>query len=289
MKTLRESEEKYRLLADNMLDVIWSLDLKGQITYVSPSVKESLGYTQEEAIKLSLDRMFTPASAEKVVQNIRQILKDARPGKKRNLSKRLELEYFRKDGSRMWGETISSIMWDPAGNMVGLTGISRDVTKRKRAEQALRKRESELKAKSRELAEVNAALKVLMKQIKADQREFERNVISNVNKLVLPYIERLKTSGINKYQMSLTNVLESNLKNIISPFVGKLSSKFLSLSPMEIRLVALIRDGKTNKEMAELLSISKSTILTHRHRLRKKLGLKNKKINLQAFLLSLKE
>jgi PAS domain S-box-containing protein len=289
VKNLWENEEKYRLLADNMLDVIWSLDLKGQITYVSPSVKESLGYTQEEAMNLSLDRMFSPASAEKVVQNIREILKDPRPGKKRNPSKRLELEYFRKDGSRIWGETISSIMWDPAGNMIGLTGISRDITKRKRAEQALRKRESELKAKSRDLAEVNATLKVLIKQIKADQRECERNIVSNVKKLVLPYIDKLKTSGINKYQMSIINILESNLNNIISPFTDRLSSKFLSLSPMEVRLAALIKDGKTNKEMAELLCISKGTILTHRHRLRNKLGLKNKKVNLQAFLLSLKE
>ena len=161
-----------------------------------------------------------------------------------------------------------------------------EIDERRRAEKTLRKREIELKGQSHHLAEVNTALKVLLKQREEDKKELGENVLSNVKELVSPYLERLKKSRLNTNQKTLINILDSNLSNMISPFISKLSSKYFNLTPGEVRVANLVKEGKTNKEIAELLYISKNTVLFHRYNIRQKLGLKNKKINLRSHLLS---
>ena len=84
----------------------------------------------------------------------------------------------------------------------------------------------------------------------------------------------------------LINILDSNLSNMISPFISKLSSKFINLTPMEIRVANLVKEGQTNKEIADIMCLSKNTIMFHRYNIRRKLGLKNKKINLRSHLLT---
>ena len=161
-----------------------------------------------------------------------------------------------------------------------------EIDERRRAEKTLRKREIELKGQSHHLEEVNTALKVLLKQREDDKKELGDNVLSNVKELIAPYLERLIKSRLNTNQKTLVNILDSNLNNIISPFISKVSFKYFNLTPMEIRVANLVKEGKTNKEIAELLCLSKNTILFHRHNIRGKLQLKNKKINLRSHLLS---
>jgi len=89
--------------------------------------------------------------------------------------------------------------------------------------------------------------------------------------------------------MTLVGILESNMKEIVSPFVTKLSSRFLSLTPTEIRVASLIKDGKTSKEIASLIHASENTVRSHRFHIRSKLGIKNKKVNLRSYLQSLQD
>jgi DNA-binding CsgD family transcriptional regulator len=107
-----------------------------------------------------------------------------------------------------------------------------------------------------------------------------------VKELIDPYLERLKRTRLTTTQQTLIDIMESNLNNITSPFISKLSSKYFNLTSMEIKVADLVKAGKTNKEIAELLYVSKNTILFHRHHIRRKLQLMNKKINLRAHLLS---
>ena len=88
--------------------------------------------------------------------------------------------------------------------------------------------------------------------------------------------------------MACLNILESNLNDIVSSFTRELSSKYLALSPTEIQVANLIKEGRQTKEIASMLNLSTHTIVSHRYKIRSKLALKNKKVNLRAYLQTLK-
>jgi len=158
--------------------------------------------------------------------------------------------------------------------------LKNEINERKQAEVSLR-------VQSQHLEEVNTALKVLLKQREDDKKAIEGAVVSNVKELINPYIERLEQCKLSQNQRTLLGILESNLNNIVSPFISKISSKLLNFTPMEIKVAALVKEGKTNQEIADLLFLAKNTVLVHRHHIRTKLGIKNKKANLRSYLLSL--
>jgi PAS domain S-box-containing protein len=165
--------------------------------------------------------------------------------------------------------------------------VLNDITARKRAEEALKKRDRELEVKSRTLTEMNAALKILLKQREKDKDEVEANVLSHVKQLVMPYMEKLKKCRIGAKEKGYVSILESTMKEIVSPFSNKLSSKYLNLTPKEIEIANLIKEGKTTKEIGELSNVSPGTVAFHRNNTRIKLNLKNKKDNLRSYLLTL--
>ena len=86
--------------------------------------------------------------------------------------------------------------------------------------------------------------------------------------------------------MAYIGIIESNLNTIISALVPKLSSKYLGLTSKEIQVASLVKEGKTSKEIAELLNVSVRAVEFHRDNIRTKFGLKNKKVNLRSHLLS---
>jgi DNA-binding CsgD family transcriptional regulator len=158
----------------------------------------------------------------------------------------------------------------------------------KQTDQALKKREKELEIKTKSPEEMNSALKVLLERRELDKQELEEKVLFNVDELVVPYLEKLKGSGLDEKKKGYLSVLESNLNSIISPFSRTLSSKYLNLTPAQIQVANLVKQSKTTKEIADLLNVSGKTIESHRESIRKKLGIKNKKANLRTHLLSLK-
>lgn len=147
--------------------------------------------------------------------------------------------------------------------------------------------ERELRLKSRNLEEVNTALRVLLEQREKDKNDLEERMLFNVKKLVFPYLDSLKQRRLDDEQKAYLEILETNLKNIISPFAKKLTSIYENFTPQEIKVADLLRDGKTIKEIAQTLGVSESAINLHRQHIRNKLGLKNQKINLRTYLLSL--
>jgi DNA-binding CsgD family transcriptional regulator len=179
----------------------------------------------------------------------------------------------------------TAIMRD--GKPSGIRGIIFDVTDQKRAEETLRQRESALEEKTNELKEVNDALRFLLRQRNRDKANMEEEVLSNVRDLVIPYIEKLKQAPIDGKYGTYLKMVESNLNELVSPFAGQLSSKYFRLTPAEIQVAHLIRAGKTTKEIAGILNASHRTIESHRHNIRTKFGLKNRKANLRSCLSSL--
>lgn len=164
---------------------------------------------------------------------------------------------------------------------------ARERKERKMAEEALKKREQALELKSRSLEEANTALKVLLQHREEDKSALEEKVLTNVRKLVFPYIENLKHLGLNEKQTIQLKIAEENLKKIVSPFLHNLNSSYLELTPRELQVANLVKEGKTTKEMTRILNISATAVDFHRKNLRTKFGIKNKRTNLMAFLTSL--
>lgn len=155
-----------------------------------------------------------------------------------------------------------------------------DITEWKRTE-------DDLKLKSQNLEELNTALRVLLKQREADQGELEEKVLANVKQFVIPYLEKIKRGQLDAKSTVYLNILESNLADILSPFSRKLSSKYMNLTLREIQIADLIKEGRSSKEIADILNVARSTVDIHRHRIRKKLGMKDHKFNLRSNLCSL--
>ncbi|MFC2027719.1 LuxR C-terminal-related transcriptional regulator [Chloroflexota bacterium] len=168
----------------------------------------------------------------------------------------------------------------------GMGAITTDVTERKQAENALKKRESELAIKNEELEQLNTALRVLLKKREQDKSEIEKKVLFSVKELIVPYLEKIRKSESDPQNKILVDIIESNLDEIISPFAEHISAKLSSLTPTEITVANLVQQGKTTKEISDVLNLSPKTIDTHREHIRKKLGIKNREINLQSYLLS---
>jgi PAS domain S-box-containing protein/putative nucleotidyltransferase with HDIG domain len=135
---LRQGERRYRLLADNVADVIWVIGTDLKFTYISPSVERLLGYSVEEAVATPVEQIVTPASFEKAMRVRDQEGNKERAGEfERGRSVTLELELPRKDGSTVWTENRVSYLRDSDGSVVGYLGVSRDVVERKKSQEAL--------------------------------------------------------------------------------------------------------------------------------------------------------
>ena len=162
-----------------------------------------------------------------------------------------------------------------------------DITSLKLTEEALRDSRQEVVEREKSLEETNIALKVLLKQREEDKADLERKVLANVKGLVFPYLEKLQTARLKPRERTLVEIVETHLKDIISPFLQQMANADLVLTPQEMQVAALIRDGKSSKEIASILIVSEATVNFHRKNLREKFGLKNKRVNLRAYLLSM--
>ncbi|NOX34167.1 MAG: hypothetical protein GXP56_10600 [Deltaproteobacteria bacterium] len=156
-------------------------------------------------------------------------------------------------------------------------------------EELVRKRTDKLKKANRQFEETNIALKVILKQMEEKEKNDKENFLINIRQSIIPYLKQLGETDLTKGQSVLLNRLEKNINHIASPLIAKLSSTYLNLTPMEIKVAGLVKDGIVNKEIAQVLNVSVNTITSHRYKIRTKLGLKNKSINLRSYLLSLEE
>ncbi len=137
-EALTESENKYRLLADNVNDVIFVLDMNLNYTYVSPSVKILRGYEPEEVLKQRPAETLTPSSWDLAMRTLSEVMELEKSGRREApISRTLKLEMMRKDGTTVWTEVKLSFIRDEDRQPVGILGVTRNITERKRAEKEL--------------------------------------------------------------------------------------------------------------------------------------------------------
>jgi len=162
-----------------------------------------------------------------------------------------------------------------------------DITALKLTEESLRESKEALDDQKQSLEEANIALKVILKQRDQDRLELEGKILNNVKELVFPYVEKLKYSPLKAREKTLVEIIGSHLEDIISPFLKNFTNARLMLTPQEMQVATLVRDGKTSKEIADLLNVAETTVNFHRKNLRDKFGLKNTQTNLRLYLLSI--
>ena len=203
-----------------------------------------------------------------------------------------EFRFKTKTDDWMWIQGQGRIFeYDDQGNPLRFTGTHHDINDRKRAEHALKISHETLEEKVRErtaeLEEMNTALKVLLKKGEKDRQDIEENISANFKLRVSPALDRLKKAFAQKKEYTQIELLEHELADIMSGFSKKLSHPLAGLTPMEIQIASMIKQGKSNKDISTLFGRSAHTIANHRENIRKKLGLKNQKINLRSYLTTL--
>jgi PAS domain S-box-containing protein len=212
-QALIESEKRYKLLADNINDVIWTTDLNLQTTYISPSVHRLEGYKPEERKALAIEKVLTPQSYQFISTLMNRILMDYAEGVKdfRNASELFDVEIIRKDGSTFWAEVNASLMFDLEGNVVGISGITRDISDRKKIEDAL-------KSSEKKLIELNATKDKFFSILAHDLKNPFNSILGFSNELVQSYerysdderkafVSTIRSSAQGAYQL-LGNLLE---------------------------------------------------------------------------------
>lgn len=300
-EALRKEKEFNATLIKTSPALFVAIAANGQILLVNEAMVKALGYSQEEVIGKNYLSTFVP---EMDRPNLSKIFETIPPQGATAVN---QARMVTKDGRKIYVEWHSRHVLTAEKELDFFFALGIDITERKMAEDELRRhrdhledlvneRTNRLKKINEQLQkeigerkEAEMALRVVLKQMEEKKKEDKENILTNLKQSVVPYLNRLKKEPLSTNQLVLADIIEKNLNNIASPLVSKLSSTFLNLTPMEIRIASLIKEGLMNKEIAELVGSSLNTISSHRFRIRTKLGLKKKGSNLRSFLLSLDE
>jgi len=278
-EALREGEQRFRQLVETMGEGLAVQDENGRLTYVNESLCQMLGYTEKDLIGKPAIEFFDRRRRRRVSNQMTRL--------KKGRSGAYDTNMIRKNGQFIPMMVSVQPILDSAERYRGSFAVLTDISKLKEAELTLKNREKELEIQTKNLEEVNTALRVLLNQRNEDKEELEEKVLHNVKELVIPYLEKLEESLLDGKQKSYIDILTSNLNDIVSPFSRSLSAKYMHLTPSEIHIANLLRQGKTTKEIADFLNVSTRTVETHRKNIRKKLGLNSRKANLRTHLLAI--
>ncbi|MCX5864353.1 MAG: PAS domain S-box protein [Deltaproteobacteria bacterium] len=272
--TLASETARFHELASQSLEWIWETDAQGKLTYCSPSCKLLYGYKPAELLGCNIIETLIPPEDREVQ---RTIMEETRLSRK-------PLNGLRRRGMRKNGTVIPiETHCRPilAGNtVVGFRGLSRDLS-------AIQQLELHLEHKARELTELNNALSLLLHQGAESRAEYERRIHDNLQRLVLPYLEKIQERCKDQELELYLRVALANIEKITSTFSLTLSARMDGLTPRELEVAELIKQGRSTKQMATVLDLSSRTVEFYRDKLRVKLGIKNKKTNLRSYLSSL--
>lgn len=189
------------------------------------------------------------------------------------------------DKTNGWQELVVYPVFDDKKKLSGFIEYVKDITVQRKLSNEILKLRKQIQA----LDAKNRVLNAYLLQKGNDKKQVEENIAYNVKKLIMPCIKQLKRNTTDSTEFDSILLLEHLLNEIFSPFTKDISLKFLDLTSREIQIISLIKEGKTSKEISEILYVSDKTVDFHRANIRKKLGLenrKNEKVSLRAYLLA---
>ena len=284
-KKLEESEEKFRSIIEQSEDGIVLIDGKGTITDYNATMEKISGIMRSEALGRKIwdvqYRMFTPEKRTKkfLLANQQRFIDAFKTGTADWINTLLEVTGVRADGSPFMLQTVVSPI--RLGQRTIYVSFNRDVT-------SLRRTEKELEDQNRLLLEKNIALREVMAQIDVEKKSIAEKVQTNMERLVLPLLARIKRKSPQELAKYL-QLLEENLNDITSGFGNAMSRRMTKLTQQEIEICDMIRQGLRCRDIASLLNISVRTVETHRTHVRKKLAINDQGVNLVTYLKNLEK
>ncbi len=246
------------------------------VIYVNRAWEKLTGFRSQEVLGQKIPYPWWP---EEPLNKARRIFRKAiAKGTQRN-----EQLFKKKDGERFWVEISGTRVQNDKIGYYMSTWVN--ITKFKKTMHALKSSEGALQRQQMVLKQKNIALQEILNQIEIEKKRLKNDVTINANKLLLPILRKLR-GGRTPIEGKYIDMLEHNIKEIASSFGRKISEESMNLTPREIEISNLVKNGFTSKEMAEVLYISPRSIERHRYNIRKKFGITHHKINLTSFLRS---
>lgn len=243
---LRESEEKFRFLAEKMADIVWTLDLNLKTTYVSPSIEKVLGFSPEERKRQEVGEIMTPDSLARVMELFsNELEREKENGIDPERLIIIEVEYYHKNGSTLWMENTVKPLHDITGALTGVYGLSRDITERRRAEATLKAALEEKSALLRELQHrVKNSLTMIASLVNLETERADDPAVQHVLGDLRGRINTLSNlysmifSGGDTREIRLDRYLQEIARSLMDAYARELNRIELRLSMDEITIDA---------------------------------------------------
>jgi len=311
-------EERYGSLFDNAGEGIFQTSVSGRVLNVNPALARLFGYRSPGEMKRNIKAAYRQIYADRSLREkiLRRVEAEGHA--------KFEFRFLRKDKSKGWGYTSMHAVRNAQGNTAYYEGffvdmtahkeleeqlqksrdlleqrvvertrkiaqlnkeLAADIAQRKKIEKELRVREKELKRRAVKLEAFNITLRTLLEQRETDRKEIERRILTNIDELIMPCIERLKGTALTKQAQVHVLHLQENLRTLTSPFLSRIKENG-RLTARELQIADYIKKGRSSKQIGALMRLSPGTVDFHRNRIRRKLNLRGQKVSLQAYLLN---
>jgi len=277
--SLRRSEKQYRAVVETQKELVCRHLPDGIFSFVNEAQCRYFGINRDEII----GRDFLFFTEKKYHRAVLKRIASLSPEHPVNTH---EEQVVIPGGEQRWQEWSNRGIFDEWGRLVEIQSVGRDITQRKEAELALKASEQKLRDQKAILERKNIALREVLDQIEIEKKEIKNDLIASIDNLITPIFQKLKLEG-PKAHSKYINLLERSLEGMASSFGRKISQTSLKMTPREIEICNMIKNGLSSKEIAGLLHLSLKTINRHRQNIRCKCNIRNQKINLATFLQSL--
>ena len=277
---LKESEQKYRDIFENAVVGIYQSTPEGRFLRANPALARLYGYESPEELIASITDIGIEIYTD---PERRQDFMDL--AESEGITRDFEAQVQTRDGSTKYMTMNARAVKDEHGKTLYFENMVQDITEKKKTEEALEAERHNLKEANTALMEANAALKVLLKHRDEDRKDLEERFLSNVQQLVMPHVKKMKKGTLDQVQRMSLGFIESNLTELVSPFLKSIQG--FNFTPRQLEVVTLIREGRSTKDIAQILNMNERAVEKQRLLIRKKLGLNKDKTNLQAYLKSL--
>ena len=294
--SIAENEQRYSAYAKNANEAIWRIDFEPPIPLDTPQSQQVQEIFDNGVFSEANDAVAhiygLTKGTEVVGRPLREFLEQSNPKNVETMAEYVQKQFHMKNlvsyeknahgAIRTVVNNITPGIQD--GQIRYVWGASLDITELFEAQEELARSRKELAAQAKRLEEKNAALKELISHIELDKKEFKDRILANIEQVLLPSLEKIRLSS---REDTYIEQHRRALQDLTSSFGRKMADRRLKLTPREIEICNLVKNGLTSKEIAGLLKIALHTVEKHRRMARNKLDLANKGINLRTYLNSL--